>query len=123
MTTIEQNMSMLKLLENCELAGVIFIMDYVQFQFEGVNCTRWLHAYTWPQVKIENSKFAFTQHGYRDALCALINKHVMFADETKEELFIRFEGDMVLTISLKDEDRECVEAAMLQAGLECEVWR
>ena len=68
-------------------------------------------------------EFAFAQFGYRDALCSLIDKRVIFADEKNEKLFIQFERGMELHISLKKEDSVCVEAALLRAGLEWEVWQ
>jgi hypothetical protein len=98
----EQNLnkSILKFLENLELAGITFIRDYIQFLFDGP----FLNTYTLPQVKVENKNITSADFGYHDTLCSLIGKKIT----------IKFEGDIEFLVSLKSEDRNGVEAAMLQ---------
>jgi len=103
---------MLKFLKNLELAGITFIRSYIQFLFDGPV----LNTYTLPKIKIKNKEFTLAQYGYYDALCSLIGKRVLSAYEDKSEnrLVIQFENDMELVISLRTEDRQCAEAAMIQ---------
>lgn len=100
----------LRLLKNLELVGITFIRDYIQFLFEDPL----LNTYTLPQVKILDRVLHFNQKGYYDTLCSLIGRRVIDAIENNENIVIRFEGDIDLTISLKLEDRSTVEAAMLR---------
>ena len=63
--------------------------------------------------------------GYRDALCGQIGKTVAFVrEEHNDQLALLFEDGTTISISLKDEDRVCAEAAMLQAdsGKHWNVW-
>ena len=113
----EQNMdtSILKFLEDLALAGVTFIRDYIQFLFDDAV----LNTYTLPQIRTEIGQISSAQHGYCDALCSLIGKRVLHANEyaKEEKIVIQFEDDKEITISLKLEDRVCAEAAMFQ------IWR
>jgi hypothetical protein len=110
------NNSVLKFIENLELAGITFIRDYIQFLFDGPI----LNAYTLPEIKIENKIIAFKDFGYCDAVCSLIGKKIISADENEKEqkIMIKFESDAVLIISLKPEDRNCAEAVMLRLETE-----
>jgi len=113
--------SVLKLLESCELAGITFLRGYIQFLFDGPI----LNAYTLPQVTIANAILSPDSPGYRDALCAQIGKTVAVADEElNQRIFFQFCDRTVISISLREEDRVCVEAAMLQAdaGKQWNVW-
>lgn len=120
----EQNLnkSILKFLERLELVGITFIRDYIQFLFDGPV----LNTYTLPLIKIENKIITSTDFGYYDTLCSLINKKILLAneDEKEEKIIIKFEGDVEFFVSLKSEDRNCVEAAMLQleADDEWNIW-
>jgi len=114
---------MLKLLENRELAGITFIRGYIQFLFDGPI----LNTYTLPQIRVDNNRIiTHNQYGYCDTLCSLIDKHILFAYEDKEEnrIIIQFENNRELTISLNLEDRQCAEAAMLRGKQDgqCEIW-
>jgi hypothetical protein len=110
----EQNLNkpILKFLEMLELVGITFIRDYIQFLFDGPV----LNTYTFPQIKIDNKIVTSVDIGYYDTLCSLINKKIVFAneDEKEEKIVIKFESDIELLVSLKSEDRNCAEAAMLQ---------
>lgn len=119
----EQNLNNpLKLLELLELVGITFIRDYIQFLFDGPI----LNTYTLPQIKIQDKFTISTDFGYHDTLCSLIGKRVIsaFEDERKEKIVIKFESDINLFVSLRLEDRNCVEAAMLQIEKdgEWDVW-
>ena len=120
----EQNLNkpILKFLETLELVGITFIRDYIQFLFDGPV----LNTYTLPLIKIENKIITSTDFGYYDTLCSLLNKKILSAyeDEKEEKIVIHFESDIELFVSLKAEDRNGVEAAMLQLETDGEwnVW-
>jgi hypothetical protein len=105
----EANNACLREMVGLELAGITFIRDYVQFLFGGPI----LNVYTWPQVKIQERIISLADTGYRDGLCALINKKIILAyeDAEKEQIMIVFEGGNQLSVSLKDDDRTGPEAA------------
>lgn len=116
------NKPTLKLLEMLELVGITFIRGYIQFLFDGPL----LNMYTLPHIMIDTKIFTPTDNGFYDTLCALINKKILLADvnEKEEMIVIKFEGGVELLVSLKSEDRNCAEAAMLQleTGGEWNVW-
>ncbi len=117
----EQNLNkpILKFLETLELAGITFIRGYIQFLFDGPI----FNTYTLPQIKTKNKIIASTDLGYYDTLCMLIGKKISSAydDEKEKKITIKFEDDIELFVSLKSEDRNCAEAAMLQLEAE-EKW-
>jgi len=102
----------LDLLITLELVGISFIRDYIQFIFDDPL----LNTYTLPQVKIHGRILSSKDNGYYDILCSLIGKIVLnaYEDEKEERLIIQFNNDIELNVSLKSEDRDCVEAAMLR---------
>ncbi len=109
----ESEKPVLKYLENRGLAGITFVRGYIQFLFDGPV----LNVYTLPRVKTANEKFSPETPGYHDALCALIDKTVIAThEEPREKILIQFSDGASIEISLKEEDRVCAEAAMLQTG-------
>jgi hypothetical protein len=64
-----------------ELAGVWFVMDYLQLQLQGGMAT----FYAWPTVRSGGDDLGFGQPGYRDALCSLIGQRVVDADVYLDE--------------------------------------
>lgn len=114
----------IKSLNSSELTSVIFVRDYVQFVFEGEKENFILSAFTLPTTALSNHKYDFQTLGWRDALCSFINKTVRTAiAEEGNSIKVEFEDGTHLEISLKDEDYEGPEAAMLtnDSG-QIEVW-
>lgn len=100
--------SILSLLEGEELSAITFVMDYLQLHFNGP-C---LNAYVWPSIMTQKDLISPTTPGYRDALCELIGKAVAKGyEEPEESLVIEFVDGVTLTVSLREEDRDVVEAA------------
>ena len=58
-----------------ELAGVTFVMDYLQLQFQGGVAT----LYVWPEVHRTGGVLVVGDTGYRDGLCGLIGDRVTAA--------------------------------------------
>ena len=69
--------SLLKELVGGTLASVVFVMDYVQLDFNGARFT----AYVWPTVTIGTTQRDFGDRGYRHAHCAFITHEVTAAEE------------------------------------------
>ncbi|MBP3951788.1 hypothetical protein [Bacillus suaedae] len=104
----------LESLEKSDLSSVVFIRDYIQFVFEGEKENVILSAFTQPSTIVSNQIYEFQSAGWRDALCTLINKIVRTAiAEEGIAIKITFEDGDVLEISLRKEDYEGPEAAML----------
>jgi hypothetical protein len=120
----EQNLNtpILKFLENLELVGITFIRGYIQFLLDGPV----LNTYTLPQIKIQGELITSKDFGYYDTLYSLISKKIISAyeDEEEKKITIKFENDIEFFVSLKSEDRNCVEAVMLQLETDGEwnVW-
>ena len=77
-----------------ELAGVWFVMDYLQLQFQ----SRMATFYSWPMVRSGGDHLEFGQPGYRDFLCSLIGQRVVDADVYLDEgVVLSFsEGELVV---------------------------
>lgn len=104
-------MPVIKALEGRELAGITFIRDYIQFLFDGPI----LNAYTLPRVITLDAAYDPVAAGYRDALCDQIGRTVTVAnEEAAQKLLLRFNNGTTIEISLRNEDKVCAEAAMLQ---------
>ncbi len=67
---------------NESLSAVCFVMDYVEFHFDG----KIVRSLTNPILKVSNENFEFPDSGSRDRFCSLI-------------------GQTVIDITLKEEDR------------------
>ncbi len=108
----KSNKSILELLETLELVGITFIRGYIQFLVE----ESILNTYTLPRLKTKDKTITSKDFGYYDTLHSLIGKKIIsaFEEEKEEKIAIKFEDDTELLVSLKSEDRNCVEAVMLQ---------
>ena len=89
------------------LSSVVFVMDYIQLDFNGSSIT----SYSWPVIDRENKKFTLADPGYRDMLCRLIGASVSEVTLATEELIVRFASGISLTISLRPEDVSGPEVA------------
>ncbi|WP_051866349.1 hypothetical protein [Streptosporangium roseum] len=90
-----------------ELNIVAFVMDYVEFHFNGPKLT----ALTDPRVQMSSQVWTFPQPGSRDALCNLIGRTVQAVSiKTDEHILLNF-GEAILTIPLNENSRHGPEAA------------
>ena len=102
-----------KLIDGRELASVTFVRGYFQLNVDGP----YLNVYTTPEIGFAGSIIKSNELGFYDKLCQLVGKKILSAKEFSGIcLMLNFEGDIFLRISLKPEDRQCAEAAMLQDG-------
>jgi hypothetical protein len=122
MRTPKSDETILKSLEGNRLSAVTFVLqDYLQLHFDG----SLLNVYVWPRIRTGELALDRDTPGYRDALCRQIGKHVGAAiEEPNDKLVIQFVDGTIVEISLKEEDRNGPEAAMLQidAGKRWNVW-
>jgi hypothetical protein len=63
-----------------ELASVIFVRDYVEFDFDDARLT----AYVWPSVTMRAATVGLADVGYRDALCSFIGHEVQATTEAAD---------------------------------------
>jgi hypothetical protein len=96
------------------LNAVSFVMDYVEFHFNGPV----LRSFTNPVVEVNDSRTIFPEAGAQDALCSLIGAEVAGV-EVKDDSFIRlaFTDGRRLTFPLNDASRIGPEAATFQGEL------
>jgi hypothetical protein len=101
--------SLLMELVGDSLASVVFVMDYVQLDFNGSRFT----GFVWPTVTIGATELHFGDEGYRDALCAFITHEVTSAAESADVgLAIHFALGSIVTNPERGEVRG-PEIAML----------
>ena len=97
-----------------ELVAVLFVRDYVQFQFEAPQAI--LSANAIPGVQVGNDCFTKDKPGWRDALCSLIDHRVTKVEVLQPMQFrisfdsFSFENSATLYIPL---DTPEVEPAVL----------
>ena len=91
-----------------ELNIVSFVMDYVEFHFNGPV----LRALTNPIVELNGGRWQFPSEGSRDALCALIGREVEVAvHRSHDRIELRLGQHATLTIPLDDASYVGPEAA------------
>jgi hypothetical protein len=81
-----------------ELSAVCFVMDYVEFHFNGPV----VRSLSSPVVIEGGERHAFPNHGSRDALCGLIGRSVAEALDEPDQLLLRFAGGAALQIPKRD---------------------
>ncbi len=88
-----------QVLVNEKLSSVVFVMDYLQLDFDGNR----LSCYEWPTIVLSNSKFLFGHAEYRNALCSRIAKEVNNTTLIDDEIFeIDFGAGMQIKFDLKN---------------------
>jgi hypothetical protein len=95
------------------LSGVAFVMDYVEFQFNGAVLT----ALTPPAVQASARGWTVGEPGWRDSLCGRIGVAVesVFVKEG-EHVAVDFADGSRVTVSLKPSDYRGPEAINFQAA-------
>ena len=102
-----------------DMSAIVFIRDYLQFQFDGPVLT----AYVWPVVYISIDGYTAEQPGYRDHLCGFIGRMVLRVGGKKGAYIdIEFTGDRRLRFSLAEADQVGPEAMMFNDKEVWEVW-
>lgn len=85
---------------NNKLSAVVFVMDYLQLQFDGPT----LNFYIWPTVLKSMLSYKFGDVGYRDQLCSLITSVVQEIHIKEEDLFtIIFHDGNKIEVSIRPE--------------------
>jgi hypothetical protein len=91
-----------------QLSAVIFVVDYLQFDFNGSRLT----VFSRPVVEIRGHRERFPEHGSRDALCSLIQQEVTGASTRDgDSIEIIFRSGAHLLISVKPGTYDGPEAA------------
>ncbi len=96
-----------------ELNAVEFVQDYVQLRFE----TPLVTFYAWPHILLSDFSLAYGEPEYRNALCSLTGEKVEEAvlDEG-DSLTVKFENDIVIALSLREEDLDVPQAGAYSAS-------
>ncbi len=91
-----------------QLSAVVFVADYVQFDFNGPV----LSAFSPPIVDVKGVRRQFPEPGSRDALCALIQQFVASAEaQDNRSIEVTFDSGARLSISLVPDSYDGPEAA------------
>jgi len=91
-----------------QLSAVIFVADYVQFDFNGPV----LSAFAHPIVEVNGVRYRFPDQGSRDALCSLIQAFVATAgSQDDRSIDVTFDSGAHLSISLVPGSYDGPEAA------------
>jgi hypothetical protein len=99
---------------NRELSSVEFVRDYLQLRFDGPTLT----AFVWPSLLDGHNERKFGEVEYRNMLCSLIGQRVIEAYlEPGTAVYLRFEDQTSLSISLKKEEAMGAEAGHFMPSL------
>jgi hypothetical protein len=104
-----------------QLSGVAFIMDYVEFQFDGMM----LRALAHPLLRIGDMLHRFPEPGSRDAFCSVIGEKVEGVEVVEEErITVYLRGGALIEIPLAITEPSLPEAAHFTAGVDqpLDVW-
>lgn len=94
-----------KILIGEKLSSVVFVMDYLQLDFDGNRIT----AYEWPIVKVSNNFYQISNPEYRNILCSIIAKNVIETNLIEEkELRIIFEDSSQVIIDIQHPNPEAI---------------
>jgi hypothetical protein len=105
---VKDDLPRLESLVGEQLSSVIFVADYVQFDFNGPILT----ALSDPVVETEGARYRFPEQGSRDALCGLIQQFVATAIAREEKAIdVTFDSGARLSIPLAPGSYEGPEAA------------
>ncbi len=101
-------------LQQQQLTAVEFVEDFLQLRFGDALLT----LYAWPHVADRDGiSIAFTEPGYRDALCSVISEDVEIAEWNEgSSLTVEFANGTVLALSLREEDLDGPEAGSFTAA-------
>ena len=93
-----------------KVIAVEFIFDYLRISFEDY----FLTLYNWPIIFQLSLRYEKNDINYRNFLCELIGRTVISANDSESSCIqIYFEKNLSIKISLKDEDREAPDIALL----------
>lgn len=102
----EKSSGALSYLIGKQLSAVVFVMDYLQFQFNGAVLTV-LNPIC---VKVDNKIYQSGDINFRNSLCERISHIVENLLLSEDRLEINFNDSAAFFISLKDEDYSNAEA-------------
>lgn len=94
------------------LNGVCFVMDYIEFTFNGPV----LRGLTPPVYREGNRDVVFGDPGSRDLFCSLIGARVSSTFESDRELGLRFDDGREVAIPLGAPSERTAEAAHYLPG-------
>ena len=99
-------------LKNKTLTSVVFILDYLQFQFDSEVLT----FLEYPKILLQENKLSFDDIEYQHKMCKLIGSpiiNVVFDDN--DSFYLIFE-DVKICSSLKEEDYTSPEMMIYDNG-------
>jgi hypothetical protein len=95
----------LEILIGEKLSSVVFVMDYLQLDFDGNRFT----FNIWPIVTVDNKQYKYGDSNYRDKLCLLIAKNVTRVTlQENKELVIEFGAKDQIILSLDPNNPEII---------------
>jgi hypothetical protein len=97
---VTSDVNELRDLVGLELSAVSFVRDYVEFEFDGPV----LRSLASPIVSVDGVRWEFPHPGSRDAMCELIGRAVVEAQDLPERLLLGFAGDAIVEVPLSGED-------------------
>jgi hypothetical protein len=94
----------------CRLSSVIFVMDYLQLDFDGNVFT----LNIWPKINIKNKTITISDRDFRNELCSLIT-HTVEGFSFVADLYIeiRMNNESKITIPLNPDNPEIVTPEIL----------
>jgi len=106
LTTDNQTTRCLNEIVGSRLSSVEFVMDYIEFRFDGPCLT----TLTLPSIRSGTGDLRAVDPGYRDGLCRQIGTEVADVLLTEEDLTVAFSDSVAFVVSLRDDDYTGPEA-------------
>lgn len=106
------NKKPLEALKNKSLSAVIFILDYLQIQFDSAVITFLIY----PKVEMGNKHFSFGESEYRNKICELIGETISDVIFSQDNLFCLDFGEGKIYCSIAPEDYISPEMVIVDDG-------
>lgn len=106
------NKKPLEVLNEKKLSGIVFVLDYLQIQFDSLVVT----FMEYPKVKVNTSDYSFGASEYRNKICEFIGKTVSSTFYREDDLFSLDFGEGQIFCSLAPEDYTSPEMVIVDDG-------
>lgn len=102
------NANPLSVLINRTFSSIEFVGDYIQLRFDGST----LSVYSEPKLIIDGEIYKRESVNFCNLMISCIGQNIVMAEVKEQDAInIRFENGTIITISLRPEDYDGVEAA------------
>lgn len=106
------NENPLETLRGRKISAIVFVLDYLQVQFDDSILT----FLTYPEVEVNKIIFSFGQSEYRNKICEFIEKYVSAVNYVEDDIFCLSFDSAKIYCSIKPENYTSPEMIIFDNG-------